>query len=397
MPWIRKTRALGADSDARFSAMNLQPVDDAQAVLRPFRMRFYGEDQYDAHAREQLRLWQAKGKAKAEKWRLKAAETKAVATAVLRQIGLQWARVEAAERDLRAIAHALEGFTRRGRFEKARYFLTTGALLFGDVAGVGGAAIYLGEEPGLAVCQAIASGVAAVTAGLVGQELKDSQRARRRAEEPSRISPKLARFAHLFRGADAGESIVKAMTFAALSVAAVIAVSIFALRYSTEGITAGFVFGGLAAAISLASFINTFTYADDIADLLDQLRHAYRDELKRHVKLAKNRHLRAHHRALAAIDAIEAEHQLRGEAAQLSAVAEKYSELSKHPGVAGHGYESSIDPGTSPEADASSNPEVKPGTEPTGKSNGDVKGFRGNDGDHVGGTANARRRRGGKP
>lgn len=332
----------GAGGDAWFAPMNLQPVDEARAVERPPKIRFYSEDQYDAYSLEQVRLWQAEGTRKTEPWRQIAAETEAEAKEVLREIEKQWDRVKAASDREQELAGALAGYARRGRFEKTRYYLTTGALLFGDVAGVGGAAIYLGEEPGLAVCQAVASGVAAVTAGLVGQEVKDSRRARRRAVNPESVRPELAKFAHLLRGADTGESIVKAMTLGALSVAGVIAVSIFALRSSTEGITAGFVFGGLAAAISLASFINTFTYADDIADLLDNADYKHRRESKRHVTLTQNRGLCKHRRAIAAIDSIGAEYALRGQAAERSATAEKNNELSKHPGVAGHGYASDI-------------------------------------------------------
>lgn len=320
------------------TSINLQRVDNAEAVKRPEAIRLYVEDELDALVDEQPKLWEAEGERQARPSKLEAADTKHEAAEAELLIEKQRDVVDDARERMMFLFDLLRTYTRRGKYEKARYYVTMWLLLLGDVAGIAGAAIYLGEVVDLAVLQALASGVAAVTSGLVGIEVKDSRRARRRQQSMDDLDEDEATIGHLLRGADVGEAIVKIMALGGIGVACLIAGSVFALRSSTEGLSAGLVFGCLAAAISLASFINAYTYADDIADLLDTVESDYRRAMQRLSQLAKGKGLRKHAQASVESVSIEKEHKLRGEAAAKRMTALKHQVLRQNTGVAGHGY-----------------------------------------------------------
>lgn len=340
---LRKSGArVTGEREARLAPMALQPVDQARCVLRQPGIRLYGEDQYDAYADEQRWLFEAEGEYRARAYARVVAMTAAAAATMLAAIEAQSERVKVATAHAAEVEGALAAYVRRAPWDKLRYHVTTGVLYTGDVVGVTGGAIVLGEEPWLAVLQALASGAAAITAGIVGQEVKDSRRARKRARDPKRIPGELSPYQHLFRGGDGGESIVKMLACGMLATALVLAGSILTLRWSTEGMMAGFVFGGLAAAVSFGSFLNVYAYSDDIADLIDNAKRERKREERRLKRLSRNRELRRHTKALAAVASITAEHELRAEAAVASVTASKFLELSKHPGIAGHGY--TVDP-----------------------------------------------------
>ena len=218
------------------------------------------------------------------------------------------------------------------------YYLRWALILGGDVAGVAGAAILLGETVALGVLQAVASGTAAITSGLLAQEVRDSRLARKREKVPRDLTSDERQFAHLFRGGDSGERIVKWVVVAAALIGVLIAGSIFALRDSTEGSTAAWAFGLLAGAIALASWANVYHYTDEVSDLVDARRADYVRELKRLKRLSKEGEIAAHDAAIAHAASVKAETASRGLAAQKAVEARAGQLLNDHADVAGHGW-----------------------------------------------------------
>src|SRR5919198_5537556 len=295
----------------------LRDIDTARATPRPDGIaRFYLEEAVEKKAAEQPPLAAARGEADARPWRLKAAEFEFRTAVMTSYIDGQREVVANARQRFELAARTLGVYTRRASGEKVPYYLRWALILGGDVAGVAGAALLLGETVALGVLQAVASGTAAITGGLLAQEGRDSRLARKREKLPRDLTDDERRFAHLFKGGDGGERIVKWIVAAATLIGMLIAVSIFALRYSTEGSTAAWAFGLLAAAVALASWANVYHYTDEASDLIEARRAAYLRELRRLKRLLKARDVPEHDAALAIATSIETEAKSRGLAAQ---------------------------------------------------------------------------------
>jgi hypothetical protein len=318
--------------------IQLAAVDNATAIPRPGGIRFYLEDAVEKKAAEQPLLWAARGEADARPWESKAAASGYAATVVASTVAAQQEVVDGARERFALAARTLGPYTRRAAGEKVPYYLRWLLILGGDVAGVAGAAILLGETVELGVLQAVASGTAAITSGLLAQEVRDSRLARKREKVPRDLTSDERRFAHLFRGGDSGERIVKLVVTAGILVGALIAGSIFALRYSTEGSTAAFAFGLLAAAVALASWANVYHYTDEVSDLIEARRADYTRELKRLDAMVTAPAVSEHVAALAQVTSIRAEAASRGLAAQMAVEATGHQLLNDHADVAGHGW-----------------------------------------------------------
>jgi len=320
-------------------AINLRPVDEAKVVLRPDAVdRFYVEELVEKKAEEQPLLWDAAGEAAARDREAEAAELGTAAT-VAEHVTEEQRKVAKNARELYEFTVRVLGpYTRRPPGEKLLYNLRLAAILFGDVAGVAGAAILLGETITLGVLQAISSGTAAITSGLIAHEVKDSRLARKRQKPAKDMSKDERRFAHLFRGGDSGERIVKWVVGGGLLIGTCIAGSIFALRATTEGTMAGWAFGLLAAAVALASWANVYYFTDEVADLIDARRSDFQRELKRLKKASQDKNLARRARATAEATSIRAESAKRGEAAAKDVEALGKQLLHENPGVAGHGW-----------------------------------------------------------
>jgi hypothetical protein len=317
----------------------LRTIDEASAIPRPEGIeKFYLEEAVEKKAAEQPLLWSARGEAGARQWRMKAAASEHAATVVASSIAAQQQLVAAACDRYELTARTLGPYTRRAHDEKVPYYLRWLLILGGDVAGVAGAAILLGETVELGVLQAIASGTAAITSGLLAQEVKDSRLARKREKVQRDLTSDERRFAHLFRGGDSGERIVKMVVAAGALIAVLIAGSIFALRFSTEGSTAAWAFGLLAAAVALASWANVYHHTDEVSDLIEARRADYARELKRLKSLAGARDISEHRSAVAQAASITAEAASRGLAAQNAVEATAGRILNEHSDVAGHGW-----------------------------------------------------------
>jgi hypothetical protein len=317
----------------------LKAIDAVKAIPRPNGIeKFYLEEAVEKKAAEQPLLWAARGEAGARPWQTRAAGFAHRATVVSSNVAAQQEVMTSARDRFELTARTLGAYTRRAAGEKLPYYLRWVLILGGDVAGVAGAAILLGETVELGVLQAVASGTAAITSGLLAQEVKDSRLARKREKTPRDLTSDERRFAHLFRGRDSGEQIVKLVVMAGALIGALIAGSIFSLRVSTEGSTAGWAFGLLAAAIALASWANVYHYTDEVSDLIEARRADYTRELKRLKTLLKATDISEHDAAMAQATSIRAEAANHGLAAQKAVEATGGQLLNDHADVAGHGW-----------------------------------------------------------
>jgi hypothetical protein len=318
---------------------HLRPIDEATAIPRPHGIeKFYLEESVEKQAAEQPLLWAARGEAEARPWEARAAGLEAAAAVAGSSVAGQQEVVASARGRFERTARTLGGYTRRAPGEKVPYYLRWALILGGDVAGVAGAAILLGETVALGALQAVASGTAAITSGLLAQEVRDSRLARKREKGPRDVTADERQFAHLFRGGDGGERIVRFVVLTGALIGVLIAGSIFALRDTTEGSTAAWAFGLLAGAIALASWANVYHYTDEVSDLIDARRADYVRELKRLKRMLKDDDAGVYAAALAHATSIRTEAVSRGLAAQTAVEATAGRLLNEHADVAGHGW-----------------------------------------------------------
>lgn len=130
---------------------------------------------------------------------------------------------------------------------------------------------------------------------------------------------------------------MRALLWVSGAVAGTVACAIFALRASIEDPLVGLVFGGIAAAIAAASWIESFCYADAVADLIDNAEADHTRETARHQKLAASSALKGREQALAMSASIQTERDHRGTAAGHHMQALHYGILRRNPQMAGNG------------------------------------------------------------
>ena len=330
---VTDEQASAADS------LRLQPIDQARGVARPDGFaQTYGEAEYDAYADEQSPLWDAEGTGAARDTVMEAGGAKPAAEEALRQLLGQQQLIETTRDRYQLCLQALSPFQRREPGAKKWYLARWGLLLGGDVAGQAGAALSYGEPYVTAIPQALATGAAAITAGMVGADVRDRRMAALRRKDPNDLPDDLKLWAHLFSGSDSGTALVKTVMGVATVAALLVAGGIFALRASVEGSLGGIVYGCLAGAITLASFINAYFYADEIADQIDSAQARYNNETARANRLANGDALRRFNQSTAAADSITHEYAKRGEAAAVRFRALKWRAMRGNPGVVGHGF-----------------------------------------------------------
>jgi hypothetical protein len=321
----------------------LQPGDQARAVARPDTIdRFYYEDEYRAKARGQRKRWLAAGLRAARSHFVKASGLSARVAVLLGLIAAATVRRDDAQAALKNITDDLRDYVYRGPLAKRFYLLTWILLLGGDVAGVSGAAIMFGEIPVLAVLQALAAGVAAVTAGLIGQDLRDYALAQRRKTDPATLTPAQQRHPHLFTGGNIIGTTVKAMVYVALTIALLLIGGIWALRAGAQDELAGIVYGAFAGAICLASAINTYVYRDEVADRIDKAQLDLAQAEKHLEKLSQSPELVTYGEETAAVASIEAEYELESEGAEHEMAALMHGVSRRHPDIAGHGMAAAV-------------------------------------------------------
>jgi hypothetical protein len=326
--------AIRTESDA----VILQRVDDAAGLGRPTSFgTTYAEHEYDRLATEQGHSWNAEGEATARPHSVAAAGRADAADAAAFLLAEHRIEVTAAREAYQHAARTLTPYIRRSPGDGIRYGLGLALLGLGDTAGVWGAAIWLGETPLGALGQAVATGFAAVTAGLAGSELMELREARRRQRDADALTEDEKRYRRLFTGADAGLALTKISIWVSLTVAVVIAISVCALRAGTEGTLAALTFGGLALATALGSLVSSYYHGDEVADLLATYRKRLRHAERHHRRLGRDRALAKHSAATETAASIGREYGERGQAAAERVASEKYRLLRRNPQVVGHG------------------------------------------------------------
>ncbi|WP_338773033.1 hypothetical protein V7968_16330 [Nocardia vulneris] len=324
----------------RLRRTRLSLVAEARSVPRPHEVEtFYVEQGFDSLGTEQLHLHAAEGEQAAAAASTTAATWETARVESVHLVKVNRPLVDAALRRHVTVKELLSPLVVR-KGSSAGYLMRTGALLVGDIAGLGGAAIAYGEHPTLALCQAASAGVATITAGLAGTQFKLYQLARQRNLEGD-AAPQLKPYLPMLTGAGTSRGFLLAVTVVALIITLCIGSGIFALRSSIEGTASGFTFGLLALGIAAASWINSYSHADPVADAITAARRDYTNEQRRHRRLSRSLWLVRADRASEQSSAIRREHRERGQAAIAHLQALKYETLNLNPDVVGHGYESS--------------------------------------------------------
>ncbi|PPI21271.1 hypothetical protein [Rathayibacter sp. AY1B5] len=313
-------------------------IDEASAIVRPSSINLtYVEEEYDELGAAQVPSWAASGEEASRSDAVRAAGLKYPAEKARALADGNDSVLSESREQLTTARRALAPFVRRkphaGRWYVGCWFGFVG----GDVAGIAGAAIYFGEIPELALIQAVSVGLAAVSAGSVGRDVRELRSAARRQKEQEELSPELERFLHLFSEVDPGARFVKIAAGVAGCVATAITIGIFGLRSSIEGSIAGLIYGGFALAVAAGSFLNAWAYSDEVDDLLGTFEQRYEKELRRTARLSSGNSLMRHEEQTKSSESIRAEHTERGKAATFSYAALKARILRRNPGVVGHG------------------------------------------------------------
>lgn len=316
----------------------IKPSDEAIAVVRPETIdEFYVEREHSEAETEQREAYAAKGVGESRPARTTADGLKHdadKATATSDDIHEQ---ASVARRLYNQAQEVIGALVRRPTDSKTLKWLRWALILMGDVAGITGAALLLGEQPLNAFMQGLAGGAAAVTLGAVGRELRYLLAARTRQKDLGGLSEAEQPFAAFFAGPNTGEVIVKMLVLVCATGMVLIGGGIFALRSATEGLTAGVVFGCLALALGLASLINSFDTADDVAEFLDNKR-ADQARLEQLAKDARSEPvIKQRDEAEAEAESIVRANEKAGEAAAAGVRRHLQAVLGNSPGVAGNG------------------------------------------------------------
>ncbi len=336
---------LDADDTAaameRAEAISLLPLDqDPVGKPRPQTIAESWTDlEYDKLADEQHDLQQAAGEALSRPHAVTAKRVSVQAEVDETLLaGQKQAVEETRDRWLTALRD-LGGFVRRERHAKWIYWIGWFLIGAGDVAGVSGAAIFLGELPVLAVAQGISIAVAAVLSGLIGSDVKDARMARRRRTDGKTLP---ADIAWRFAGGDSGEKIVKGMLLVSLIVVITVTVAIFTLRSATQDMYAASAFAGMAAAVCLASFTNRYAYTDEIADYIAGAKAEHFGASKALCKLAKSEAIAVRDSETEEAESIRREYNLRAAAGEKRVRSFKFGISRNNPAVFGHGLAAGV-------------------------------------------------------
>ncbi|WP_280254898.1 hypothetical protein [Nocardia wallacei] len=339
--WRSSPRAGGSKAELvqRVRHARLSPAVEAQAIRRPATVgTFYLEEEFDYRGKQQHDLNVADGEDAALKASSQAAGLEAARTESLYLVKSNRPMVDTALRHYLKVKEVLSPLAVR-HGSSAGYTLRVWGLLVGDIAGLGGAGIAYGELPALALAQAASAGIATITAGLSGGQLRVLVLAKERQFDTDKVSPELRPYLPVLIGAGRSSKFVMAVTAVSAVIALFIAVGIFSLRSGIEGLAAGITFGALAIAIASASWVNSYVHADPVADIIEGARRGYASEQRAHRRLTLSPWLVLAERAIERAKVIRRKHQELGHAAIAYFQALKHQVLSENPSVVGHGYE----------------------------------------------------------
>lgn len=320
-------------------AVSLPRLDEVGGHPRPRDIGVtYAEREYHALANEQEQLWPAEGEHDARPFLTRARGLNSAVGATEFLLTESQKEVQQAHADHQHAVRVLSPYVRREPGAKLRYWICWPLLVLGDMAGVWSAAVINGDVPYIAFWQALASGLAAGCAGLVGSELKDIRMAMARRRDVASLTADEQRYGRLFGGSKGGKGIITLVAGLSVMVAVLVAIGIGTLRSSVEGSAAGVTFGLLAVATALASLLLGYAAADDVADMLGRTAKRVRCAEQRHIRLAKTSTVKTRAEAEEAARSIKAEYALRGQAAAYRVESLAWRVQRRNPQVYGHGY-----------------------------------------------------------
>ncbi|MFL6090463.1 MAG: hypothetical protein ACJ71Z_10010 [Aeromicrobium sp.] len=309
------------------------------AILRPGGAKYDVEREYTMFGFEQQKIWQADGSRASRPYWVRAEAVSPQASTVRDLMDAAWNRVRTTGEAYDQIGSRLQPFAPQRPFEAKRYVVTWVALVLGDIVGIFGAALSYGEIPANALGQAISSGVAAVTGGLVGADVKNAHVAKA-IRCAATTDHDYAEYGIVGVLSTDRKTYGLVLRVSAASAAALV-VGIFALRLTIEGLTGGLVFCGLSLAVAAASFINAWVHANPAADLLEAYKYAHEQAQAQYLTLGAHQSLADAAAAESEAALIEAEHNIRGQAALHHVEALKWGILRRHPQLFGHGRKES--------------------------------------------------------
>lgn len=326
-------RELGDELMAEARRFTVPDVHRVQALPGP-DLDLHLAEFYRRLAAEQSSLHRAEGELAARPHVARAAELEPLATVPLGRLTALQAKADASTAQVTDMLAALAPFRTRPQGAVPRYYLFLVLLLGGDLAGMAGALISLGEVPWVAGVQALAVAAAAVVVGMLASEVKHVRDARRRMAAGPPSGPHASQATGVLFQADGGEAVVRWVLLGGLAALLLIAGGVSALRSITDG--AGWIYGFFAAAVTLGSAANSYVHSDEVTDLLDNLtRQHRRDDAELHRLDLGPVAEREREEAVAA--SVRAEWQARAEAAVARVEAACALALVNNPAVAGHG------------------------------------------------------------
>lgn len=316
----------------------IRRTDEAEAIPRPTNIeKFYLEDEYEAAEDEQVKAYGRKGEADAREPDEKASSLDHEASRAVSSSDAKHFHATTARQRLEQAEAVLGPYCRRPTDAKwlkwGRWLL----LLGGDLVGIAGASLLLGEEPQNAFIQAIATAASAVTLGAVGREVRFLSSARFRQKNPDELTEAEQQFASWFAGTNTAEALVKILVLTCMAGGLLIGAGIFELRYAAEGIEPAIAFSCFALALGLASFYNSFDTADDVAEHLDARAAGVKKIEKVAEKARRDPAIKDRAAAVSRATSARSEAKQAGEAAAAALRREMYAALGNSPGVAGNG------------------------------------------------------------
>lgn len=321
---------------SQLSRTRLQTIDSAHAVTAPISVdEAWVFQEADALGQEQIALYQASAEELSRNLEADAAGS-ALAASISEQLvmGRVNEALAARENAMRTRA-ALEPWARRSPGATCWHLAFIGLLYGGDVAGITSAAVLMGDIPVLAFLLAMAVAASAVLAGKVGKDVKEEKLAAMRAMGQEEIPPDLTPWANLFVGNQGHRQVLLARGVA-VGIVLMIAVGIFGLRSSIDGYLVGATFAAFSVAIALGSFINSYVYADEVADLIERADDAAQRLSRRIEEQLVDSTIIKVEEARARAASIRAEQTHLGEAASAHVQAVRWQIATRNPQVFGH-------------------------------------------------------------
>ena len=340
-PIINGNGDLGEESPALTPF--IRGADEVEASPRPSQVgKFWLEEEYEAGEDEQRSAYEKKAESEARKADKRAAALEHAAEKAAEESDGKQDHAGKARKALQQDEEVLGPHIRRPPDAKLLKWGRWMLLLGGDIVGISGAALLLGEEPINAFMQATSAAASAVTLGGVGREVRYTMNARIRQKDAAELSEAEKPYASWFRGPNATETLIKVIVLVCATGIFLIGGGIFALRDAAEGLGPAIAFGFLALALGLASFYNSFDTADDIAEHLDSkaVRVKKIDETAK--KAREDDKIQERAAAKAESSSIRAENEAAAEAAAAAIRRAKYAALGNSPGVAGNGHPAGV-------------------------------------------------------